>query len=123
MEMSKGCLKIREKNIVVYAEDTTFVPVRFLLKEIIGIGNASIKHTQNPRKADLVFHVKKNGHKEVYNLEINAEHISIEASDKAGFMHATHLTTMEKDRRERKHHFRLCKDFGRTKGVMERVHA
>ena len=89
MEMYKGCLKIREKSIVVYAEDTTFVPVRFLLKEIIGIDNTTIKHTQNPRKADIVFHVKKNGHKEAYNLEINAEHISIEASDKAGFMHAS----------------------------------
>ena len=55
MEMTKGCLKIRGKSIVVYAEDTTFVPVRFLLKEIIGIGNASIKYTQISEKRTLLF--------------------------------------------------------------------
>lgn len=59
MEMGKGCFKIK-KNIVVYAEDTTFVPVRFLLKEIIGMNDASIKHTNNLRKADISFVVKRN---------------------------------------------------------------
>ena len=60
MEMSTGCLKMKKKNIVVYAEDTTVVPVRFLLSEIIGMDDASIKHTQNPRKADISFVVKRN---------------------------------------------------------------
>ena len=59
MEMGKGYFKIK-KNIVVYAEDTTFVPVRFLLNEIIGMDYASIRHTQNPRKADISFVVKRN---------------------------------------------------------------
>ena len=59
MEMGKGCFKIK-KSIVVYAEDTTFVPVRFLLNEIIGMDYATIRHTQNPRKADISFVVKGN---------------------------------------------------------------
>ena len=57
---------MKKKNIVVYAEDTTVVPVRFLLSEIIGMDDASIKHTQNPRKADISFLVKENGHQEAY---------------------------------------------------------
>ena len=79
MEMGKGCFKIK-KNIVVYAEDTTFVPVRFLLNEIIGMDNASIRHTRNPRKADISFRIKGNGHQEAYELEIGPELICIEAN-------------------------------------------
>ena len=74
--------------MVVYAEDTTLVSVPFLLKEIIGIVDVSIKYTRNPRKADISFMVKKNDHKEGYDLVINTKQIHIEAESKAGFMYA-----------------------------------
>lgn len=75
--------------MAVYAEDTTPVSVPFLLKEIIGIGDVSIKYTRNPRKADISFMVKKNDHKEGYELVIiNTKQIHIEAESKAGFMYA-----------------------------------
>ena len=71
VEKSKGVFKVRKKNMVVYVKDTTYVSARFLLKEIIGIGDISITYTKNPRKADLFFIIKKEGHQEAYELKID----------------------------------------------------
>lgn len=88
LEVSQGCFQIKKKNVVVYAEDTTIVSIHFLLKEIIEIGDLSIKHTKNPQKADISFIVKKKGHQEGYKLAISTKQIQIEAESKAGFMYA-----------------------------------
>ena len=74
--------------MVVYIEDTTYVSAHFLLNEIIGMGDVSIKHTRNPRKADFSFFVKENMNQEAYQLIIGSGQIRIEANNKAGFMHA-----------------------------------
>ena len=88
LEVSQGYFQIKKKNVVVYAEDTTIVSIHFLLKEIIEIGDLSIKRTKNPQKTDISFIVNEKAHQEGYKLTISTQRIQIEAKSKAGFIYA-----------------------------------
>lgn len=87
----------------MYAEDTTIASIHFLLKDIIEIGDLSIKRTKNPQKADISFIVKKKGHQEGYKLVISTKRIQIEAESKAGFMYAARTLQQWKRTDEKGH--------------------
>ena len=87
----------------MYAEDTTIASIHFLLKDIIEIGDLSIKRTKNPQKADISFIVKKKGHQEGYKLAISTKQIQIEAESKAGFMYAARTLQQWKRTDEKDH--------------------
>ena len=77
--MGKGCFKIKEEHRGLCRRHDLCARA-FLLNEIIGMDYASIRHTRNPRKADISFRIKGNGHQEAYELEIGPELICIEAN-------------------------------------------